>query len=144
MFADGCPKMMFITINCDQLNLLLKNSIFGVDINEEAIRVASFSLSLAMCDFLDPRSIWDKLSFPRLLDNNLISSDFFDEDKSFNNRRYDVIIGNPPWQSNITGKTKEYLKKANRVIGDKQIAQAFSIKCSELCKQNGIILSPYA
>ena len=127
------------TINCDQLILLLKNSIFGVDINEEAIRVASFSLSLAMCDFLDPRSIWDKLSFPRLLDNNLISSDFFDEDKSFNNRRYDVIIGNPPWQSNITGKTKEYLKKANRVIGDKQIAQAFSIKCSELCKQNGII-----
>ena len=124
------------TINCDQLNLLLKNSIFGVDINEEAIRVASFSLSLAMCDFLDPRSIWDKLSFPRLLDNNLISSDFFDEDKSFNNRRYDVIIGNPPWQSNITGKTKEYLKKANRVIGDKQIAQAFSIKCSELCNPN--------
>lgn len=127
------------SITCNQLNFLLKNSIFGVDINEEAIRVASFSLSLAMCDFLDPRSIWDKLSFPRLLDNNLISSDFFDEDKSFNNRRYDVIVGNPPWQSNITGKTKEYLKKANRVIGDKQIAQAFSIKCSELCKQNGII-----
>lgn len=43
------------TIACDQLNLLLKSSIFGVDINEEAIRVASFSLSLAMCDFLDPR-----------------------------------------------------------------------------------------
>ena len=127
------------TINCDQLNLLLKNSIFGVDINEEAIRVASFSLSLAMCDFLDPRSIWDKLSFPRLLDNNLISSDFFDKDKSFNNRKNDVIVGNPPWQSNITGKTKEYLEKTNRVIGDKQIAQAFSIKCSELCKQNGII-----
>lgn len=127
------------TIDCDQLNLLLKNSIFGVDINEEAIRVASFSLSLAMCDFLDPRSIWDKLSFPRLLDNNLISSDFFDEDNLFNNRRYDVIIGNPPWQSNITEKTKAYLKKVNRIISDKQIAQAFSIKCSELCKQNGII-----
>lgn len=127
------------SITCDQLNILLKNSIFGVDINEEAIRVASFSLSLAMCDFLDPRSIWDKLSFPRLVENNLISSDFFDEDKSFNNRKYDIIIGNPPWQSNITGKTKEYLTKANRVIGDKQIAQAFSIKCSEMCKKNGII-----
>ena len=59
-------------ITCDRLNLLLKNSIFGVDINEEAIRVASFSLSLAMCDFLDPRSIWDKLSFPSLLGKNLI------------------------------------------------------------------------
>ncbi|MFR3402541.1 MAG: Eco57I restriction-modification methylase domain-containing protein [Blautia faecis] len=131
-------------ITCDRLNLLLKNSIFGVDINEEAIRVASFSLSLAMCDFLDPRSIWDKLSFPSLLGKNLISSDFFDEDKSFNKERYDVIVGNPPWQSNITEKTKEYLKKVNRVIGDKQIAQAFSIKCSELCKQNGIICLPYA
>ncbi len=127
------------TIDCDQLNLLLKNSIFGVDINEEAIRVALFSLSLAMCDFLDPRSIWDKLSFPRLLDNNLISNDFFDEDEFFNNRKYDVIVGNPPWQSNITEKTKEYLKKVNRIISDKQIAQAFSIKCSELCEQNGII-----
>lgn len=127
------------TITCDQLKLLLENSIFGVDINEEAIRVASFSLSLAMCDFLDPRSIWDKLSFPRLLENNLTTGDFFDEDKSFNSKKYDVIIGNPPWQSSVTGKTKMYLKKSERVIGDKQIAQAFSIKCSELCKQNGII-----
>ncbi|MFR6582695.1 MAG: Eco57I restriction-modification methylase domain-containing protein [Ruminococcus sp.] len=42
----------------------------------------------------------------------MISSDFFDEDKSFNNRRYDVIIGNPPWQSNITGKMKDVLEKS--------------------------------
>ena len=47
-------------ITCDRLNLLLKNSIFGVDINEEAIRVASFSLSLAMCDFLDQMCIRDR------------------------------------------------------------------------------------
>ncbi len=90
----------------------MQNSIFGVDINEEAIRVASFSLSLAMCDFLDPRSIWDKLSFPRLLENNLTSSDFFDKDKFFNSKKYDIIIGNPPWQSNITEKTKAYLKES--------------------------------
>ena len=126
-------------ITCNQLSILLKNSIFGVDINEEAIKIASFSLSLTMCDFLDPRSIWDELSFPRLRDSNLIASDFFDDDERFNNRKFNVIIGNPPWQSSITAKTKEYLKKANRVIGDKQIAQAFSIKCSELCEQNGII-----
>ena len=49
------------------LKQLLTDNIYGIDINEEAIRVASFSLSLAMCDFLDPRSIWDKLSFPHLL-----------------------------------------------------------------------------
>lgn len=127
------------TITCDQLNLLLENSIFGVDINEEAIRVASFSLSLTMCDFLNPRSIWNELSFPRLRESNLITSDFFADDERFNNRKYNVIIGNPPWQSSITGKAKVYLKKVNRVIGDKQIAQAFSIKCSELCEPNGIV-----
>lgn len=127
------------TISCEQLNRLLENCIFGVDINEESIRVASFSLSLTMCDFLDPRSIWDKLCFPRLVGNNLFSSDFFTDDVQFNRKQYDVIIGNPPWQSSITELTKVYLKKANRVIGDKQIAQAFSIKCSDLCKQNGIV-----
>lgn len=126
-------------ITCDQLKQLLNSSIFGVDINEEAIRVASFSLSLAMCDFLDPRSIWDKLSFPRLLESNLIASDFFDADKQFNRRKYDVIIGNPPWQSSITGKATIFLKNIDRVVGDKQIAQAFSIKCTGLCKQDGII-----
>ena len=127
------------TITCAQLNLLLQNSIFGVDVNEEAIRVASFSLSLTMCDFLDPRSIWDDLSFPCLRDNNLIASDFFDEDQCFNSKKYDVIIGNPPWQSSITGKARAYLKKVNRVIGDKQIAQAFSIKCSDLSGRYGIV-----
>lgn len=126
-------------ITCEQLILLLKNCIFGVDINKEAIRVASFSLSLAMCDFLDPRSIWDELTFPNLLETNLIFADFFDADKAFNSKRYDIIIGNPPWQSSITGSTKEYLNKVNRTIGDKQIAQAFSIKCADLCKKNGIV-----
>ena len=126
-------------ITCDQLKTILTSCIFGVDINDEALRVASFSLSLAMCDFLDPRSIWDDLSFPRLLETNLITGDFFDESKSFNLKKYDVIIGNPPWQSSITEKAKEYLNKTKRVIGDNQIAQAFSIKCSGLCKPDGFI-----
>lgn len=127
------------SIDCEQLNTLMKESIFGVDINEEAIRVASFSLCLALCDFLDPRSIWDNLSFPSMLEKNLVTSDFFDDSKIFNNTKYDVIVGNPPWQSAITDLASAYLKKVNRTIGDKQIAQAFSIKCSELCRSNGII-----
>ncbi|MBU7007579.1 DNA methyltransferase [Phosphitispora fastidiosa] len=51
-------------ISNNELTELLEKCIFGVDLNGEAVRVASFSLSLAMCDFLDPKSIWDSLSFP--------------------------------------------------------------------------------
>lgn len=126
-------------INSDELKSILNECIFGVDISEDAIRIAAFSLSLAMCDFLDPRSIWDQLSFPRLIGTNLIVGDFFDTSLEFNNLKYDFIIGNPPWQSKITELTKEYIDYKNRTIGDKQIAQAFTIKCSDLCKKEGLV-----
>ena len=126
-------------ISCDELKNILNDCIYGVDVSEDAIRIAAFSLSLAMCDFLDPRSIWYQLSFPRLIGTNLIISDFFDPSKKFNNLKYDFIIGNPPWQSKITELTKQYLKSNKKTIGDKQIAQAFSIKCSDLCNNDGQI-----
>lgn len=126
-------------INSEQLTELLNVSIYGVDINIEAVRVASFSLSLALCDFLDPRSIWDELSFPKLVNSNLSVSDFFNNDKVFNQRKYDVIIGNPPWQSQLTDDAIRYLQEKNKVVGDKQIAQAFSLKCVDLCKETGVI-----
>lgn len=132
-----CNKRDHITNN--ELTMLLKQSIFGVDLNEEAIRVASFSLSLAMCDFLDPKSIWETLSFPVLCGENLFISDFFDEKGYFNQKKYDIVIGNPPWQSQLTELADNYLKKRKRTIGDKQIAQAFSIKCSEICAETGAI-----
>lgn len=123
-------------INSNQLTQLLKDSIYGVDINEEAIRVASFSLSLALCDFLDPRSIWDELSFPKLANENLSISDFFSDDQKFNQKNYDIVIGNPPWQSSLTIAATNYLNAINKVVGDKQIAQAFSLKCADLCKKD--------
>lgn len=85
------------------LKAILSNQIFGVDIDPEAIRVASFSLYLALCDELDPRHYWtkDKL-FPRLREQNLIASDFFAEDRApfrtaTDAGTFDLIIGNAPW-----------------------------------------------
>ncbi len=126
-------------ITNNQLTFLLQNSIFGVDLNEEAVRVASFSLSLALCDFLDPRSIWNELSFPKLVDTNLIVSDFFDEKLDTRLSKYDIVIGNPPWQSQLTEKAIQYINKNGYVVGDKQIAQAFSIKCATVCKNTGVV-----
>ncbi len=126
-------------ITNSQLNEILKACIYGVDINEEAVRVASFSLSLALCDFLDPRSIWEELSLPKLVNKNLIVSDFFDASLKDKLTKYDIIIGNPPWQSQLTNSAIEYLKLSNHIVGDKQIAQAFSIKCATISKNNGIV-----
>lgn len=127
------------TITNQQLTKLLQDSIFGIDLNEEAVRVASFSLSLAMCDFLDPKSIWEQLNFPKLINSNLSISDFFSDHAEFNDKKYDVIIGNPPWQSQLTHQTVDYLNKKGKVVGDKQIAQAFSLKCADLCMDKGVI-----
>ncbi|WP_326975236.1 HsdM family class I SAM-dependent methyltransferase [Caproicibacter sp. BJN0012] len=127
------------SISNNELTALLENCIFGVDLNEEAVRVASFSLSLAICDFLDPKSIWDSLSFPNLTQKNLFISDFFDKDAVFNTHNYDIVIGNPPWQSQMTELADQYINEHKKTVGDKQIAQAFSLKCSDICKDNGIV-----
>ncbi len=127
------------TINNDQLTYILEKCIYGVDLNAEAIRVASFSLSLAMCDFLEPRNIWDDLYFPRLFDRNLMASDFFDNNNKFNDIKYDLIIGNPPWQSQLTDFASKYLIENKKVVGDKQIAQAFTLKCSDIISNSGDI-----
>lgn len=126
-------------ITNEQLTAILKECIYGVDLNEEAVRVASFSLSLALCDFLDPRSIWNELSFPKLVDANLIVSDFFDDKLDGQLTKYDIVIGNPPWKSQLTEKAIDYINNNHYVVGDKQIAQAFSIKCATICKETGVI-----
>jgi hypothetical protein len=92
-----------------------------------------------MCDFLDPKSIWDQLTFPKLSRKNLSVSDFFANDAAFNTMQYDIVIGNPPWKSQMTDLADQYIKINKKTVGDKQIAQAFSLKCSAICKKEGII-----
>lgn len=126
-------------ITSSKLITLLTSSIFGVDLNREAIRIASFSLCLTMCDFLEPRTIWEELEFPQLSENNLFPSDFFEGGKSFDEYKYDVIIGNPPWESQLTDFAIDYIEETKHPIGDKQVAQAFSWKALDLCSDTGSI-----
>lgn len=126
-------------ITSSTLISLLSSSIFGVDLNREAIRIASFSLCLTMCDFLEPRTIWEELEFPQLNGNNLFPCDFFKDGECFDQYEYDVIIGNPPWESQLTDFAVEYIRSANHPVGDKQVAQAFSWKALDLCADTGII-----
>jgi hypothetical protein len=93
----------------DDLRGLLENNLFGVDDHEDAIRVASFSLCLALCDEIDPRHYWKRSLFPPLRNVRLIKSDFFSEEyEQFatpqqhddDARRWDLVIGNAPWRDN--------------------------------------------
>jgi len=124
----------------EELIELLKTSVFGVDIKRQALRVAAFSLYLAMLDYLEPKSIWMKVQFPPLIGTNLIEADFFDEEKvDFAGLKFDLIIGNPPWVSKLTSHARAFLPKHGYRIGDEQIVQAFLWHAPDFCKPNGQI-----
>lgn len=105
------------TISANVLRHLLENNIFGIDIDKEAVRVASFSLYMTMIDSIDPLEYWEnQVRFPRLRNTRLINSDFFAEDKEgFRTDQdaatYDLVLGNAPWGKNtITLLSKNWTK----------------------------------
>ena len=124
-------------LSFEELRDLLTESIHGVDLSEEAIQVAAFSCYLALLDFLEPKSIWEKVRFPRLKDTNLFVNDFFDLNAPFNKKLYDIVVGNPPWRSSLTELAEEYVQQNKQTIGDKQIAQAFLWRAPSLLSDEG-------
>lgn len=126
-------------IDSKTLKQLLCRHIYGVDRNEEAVRIASFSLCLVLCDYLEPAKIWDDLTFPNLAGSNLFSVDFFDQKAAFNHLSFDIVIGNPPWESSLTDSAQEFLTEQQLIVGDNQISQAFTWKAAKLCKEKGRI-----
>ena len=121
----------------EQLCDVLTASIFGVDIQEEAVRVAAFSLYLALLEWLEPKSIWASVRFPTLLQSNLFPADFFDATAAFNEQRYDIVIGNPPWKSKLDDLAGAYVSRASRPVGDQQIAQAFLWRAPDMLSPGG-------
>lgn len=77
---------------------VLRNQIFGVDINAGALQVAAFSLYLAALE-LDPDLQEEGLGwlkFDHLIGYNLINTSFF-QANGLEEHRFDVVVGNPPW-----------------------------------------------
>ncbi len=92
------------------LKPILANNLWGVDRDPEAIRVACFSLYLAMADAIEPKYYLKREKvFPRLRGVRLLDRDFFDEetagirtpegpDRPGNEEtKFDLVIGNAPW-----------------------------------------------
>ncbi len=100
------------TPNRDEICHILLNQIHGVDIEQGAIEVTAFSLYLALLEldesFTDPKDI----KFPKLIYHPGCEGDYhpvlynqdiantehvFNQNEPFANRKFDLIIGNPPW-----------------------------------------------
>ncbi|MEA5472210.1 HsdM family class I SAM-dependent methyltransferase [Spirulina sp. 06S082] len=133
-------------INPSDLRNLLQNNFFGVDINAQAVRVASFSLYLSMLDEIDPREYWEnEVSFPVLRGTRLIDDDFFNENikglrTQGDRESYDLIIGNAPWGRNtVTKLAEQWAKKYEWETSYGNIAPFFLPKSMELAKVDGKI-----
>ena len=93
-------------IRADMLRGILERNLFGVDKDGHAVRVACFSLYLAMCDEIEPRHYWTQVTFPPMRDRRLILSDFFSEHHpGFRTNRhggvYDLVVGNAPFGADV-------------------------------------------
>ena len=143
----------------NELKEILGNQISGIEINEEAARITTFSLYLAMLHYLDPPSILEQIQKGNKLPNLLVSkrngpnhfnsirveNAFSINDESFG--KVNIIVGNPPWGApgnNADATTKkrqkvmlDWCKSKSYPIGDKEQSQAFLWRALEFLKDGG-------
>jgi len=140
------------------LKEILKRSIFGIDIKGkdnkktasnkkylDATKLAAFSLNIALCDQLSPKTIWKELDFEDLTKENLLTEDFFQVVSSgiFNNK-FDLVIGNPPFVKNLTTQAaidieKVMVGKRGIKLPNRQLALLFLEQSISLSKDKALI-----
>jgi hypothetical protein len=129
----------------DLLKRILERNLFGIDKDEHAVRVASFSLYLAMCDEIDPKHYWKQVRFPRLRGTRLIEADFFREDlPGFRTRedahKFDLVLGNPVWGKNtLTQLASDWAVSNKWATYYHDIGPLFLAKAIALTKQDGSV-----
>lgn len=127
------------------LRQLLNENLFGVDNDPHAVRVASFSLYLAMCDEIDPRHYWTQVRFPRLRGQRLIEADFFGESEpgfrtEGDAKHYDLVVGNAPWGNKTETPAAQNWKAAQGwTTAYRGIGPLFLPKAARLTKPGGQI-----
>ena len=136
-----------------KLKSILRKQIFGVDLEPEAVKLAIFSLTVALCDMLEPKKAWEELTEEKLIDlsKNIIAQDFFDFVET--DKRFGLIIGNPPFNPPVEADSKaEESKKKEQYwqdlskkiefdfeIPDKNIALAFLQQAMKLLREGGLL-----
>ncbi len=126
------------------LKKLLKESVFGIDIEGEAVDLAIFSLSLTLCDILSPKVIWENLRFDDL-SKNVVGADFYDWYPKNVSKKFDLVIGNPPFieYSSRDTKINNFISslKLKEEIPKIQSSLLFTILGMNLVKKTNGLLS---
>ena len=126
-------------LSFDELREILHKQIAGIEVNDEAAKVAAFSLYLSMLHYLEPPSINEQIKqgnkLPRLIATKTNSQDHyqciwvgnsFDVEsingnslwqKRFGEKCADIVVGNPPWGA-PGNKADAITKKRERVMLD--------------------------
>src|SRR3989344_4640839 len=110
------PKEKLIELNFGQKIEILRNCIYGVDLDEKAVELARLNLMLKTLEGVGPEI--KKPTLPHLTNikcgNSLIDDYSVAGDKAFNwqaqfpevfrNGGFDIVIGNPPWGAKIESR----------------------------------------
>ncbi|KAF0207494.1 MAG: hypothetical protein FD139_818 [Methylocystaceae bacterium] len=114
----------------------------GADINAAAVRVAAFSLYVALLEHSNPRDLDALIEkgklLPTLYGNTLRAEDFFE---TSDEQRYDVVIGNPPWKGRAGQETtaQAWADAQNLPHPAKDIAWCFIWKSLRVIRANGLV-----
>lgn len=112
---------------------IILNSIYGIDKNSDALRIAALSLYLKIIEGEKTEDIQDKLfdessnhfMFPGLKKNgNLVHGDSLFND-IYNGLKFDIIIGNPPWGYEYSKIEKNLIEKKWPRVAGYQSSQCF-------------------
>lgn len=122
------------------LKRLLVEHIFGIERERGAAQVAAFSLYLALLDHLEPRHIWRSVRFPSMTESSLGRTPNIQVTDAFarsDERRFDLVIGNPPWKRNfLPVQAKRYCEARDYPIAT-EIAQAFMWRARDYSSPDG-------
>lgn len=130
------------TIRWDSLKNLLAR-LHGWDLNGGAVRVAVFSLYVALLEQVSPPDIRQLIKrgkvLPPLWGQNLQCQDFFGVDP--NTAVFDVVIGNPPWTSRRgpDRSSVQWCASQNLPMPGKEDAWAFTWKSIRHLRAEGVI-----
>jgi hypothetical protein len=150
-----------------ELQKIVRDQLAGIDVNPEAIRVAAFSLYLAMLHYLEPRDILKQLGLGNKLPclvaddanpgsfGSLVAANAFRTElltsrpelkQRFSSQCADIVVSNPPWGSpGIKDKAArdqnqialDWCERRGLPVGDRERSQTFIWRALDLLKRDG-------